>query len=119
MSKTTRRLATAAATLAVAGGVLFAAGGAASADTYRGEGHNTTTAARHDTARHDGHRWDSRRWWDRHDQRGDWYSSYRGDRYRFDGHHFSQWSDGGWRTLADDYAHHHGFDGRDLSGDRH
>jgi hypothetical protein len=107
---------TTAATLAVAGGIAFTTGGAASAATVEGGSHSPTTADRHPDS--NSHRWDGHRWWDRYNSHGDWYSQDHG-RYRFDGHRFYQWSHGKWKSVTNAYARRLGFDNRGFSGDQH
>src|SRR4051812_4489735 len=117
MSKLTRRFATTTATIAVAGGVIFAAGNAASA-AVESPAHTAAIDAGHSAARPDSadHRWDGHRWWVRYGGHGDWYSTDHGVRYRFDGHRFYQWNDGRWKPLSADAARHRGLDRGDFSG---
>ena len=44
----------------------------------------------------------------------------RGERYRFDGHRFYRWFNGGWRAVSFDYArsHHYDRNHRDRDYDR-
>jgi hypothetical protein len=122
MSKITRRMATTAATLAVAGGVLFTTGGAASAATHDGENHSGAVATRDHrdhAARPDNLVWDGHRLWHRYTRNGDWYSTDHGDRYRFDGHRFYRWKDGKWKAVTSDYARRHDFDRGDFSTKGH
>ncbi|SDJ45966.1 hypothetical protein [Nonomuraea jiangxiensis] len=116
MKKITWRLASAAATLAVTGGILFSTGGAAAAATGQVEG--VSVAATSVTARHGGYlqRWDGLRWWYRYSGHGDWYSAGHGERYRFDGHRFYRWDDGKWKPVSAAYARHHSLDRDDLNG---
>ena len=92
--KITRSLATAAATLAIAGGIIASTGGAASASTTA----TAATAAKIVTVSASDH----------------------GERYRFDGHRFYRWFDGGWRSVSFDYArsHHYDRNHRDRDYDR-
>jgi hypothetical protein len=112
MGKTTRRLATAAATLAVAGGIAFTTGGAASAATVSATSAHTmsqsTTTADRRPATNSRH-WDGHQWWDRNGSHGDWYSNDHGHRFRFDGHRFYEWFHGRWKPQSNAYARHHGF----------
>ncbi|MFC6080431.1 hypothetical protein [Sphaerisporangium aureirubrum] len=123
MSKITRRLATAAATLTVAGGILLSTGGAASAATsasvdggVRDHASSVSHVVRHESKNV---KWDGHRWWHRYSKHGDWYSTDHGRHYRFDGHRFYRWNDGKWKRLSNDYARHHGFDRHDFSSKHH
>ena len=119
MSKITRRLATATATLAVAGGIIFAAGGAASAATYESDSHTGTVATRQEVVKVVkvvSRSWDGHRWWSRYSKDGSFYLSIQGHRYRYDGHHFYQWSHGKWRRLTSASIRHLGFDREHFSG---
>ncbi|MEO3873782.1 hypothetical protein ABGB18_33645 [Nonomuraea sp. B12E4] len=118
MSKITLRLATAAATLAVTGGIIFTTSGAASAATSRLASPGAPIATSAEAARHNGYlqRWDGRRWWFRYASHGDWYSAGHGERYRFDGHRFYRWEDGRWKPVSASYARHHSLDRDDLYG---
>ncbi|MEV6859859.1 hypothetical protein AB0M44_02455 [Streptosporangium subroseum] len=116
MSKITRRLATATATLAAAGGIIFAAGGAASAATYESDSHTATVATRQEVVKVVSRSWDGHRWWSRYSKDGSLYLSIQGHRYRYDGHHFYQWSHGKWRRLTSASIRHLGFDHRHFSG---
>jgi hypothetical protein len=118
MTKITGRLATAAATLAVTGGIIFASTGAASAATIEPVSQAGTVAA-YQAAQHnsDSRRWDGERWWYRYNGHGDWYSSDHGDRYRYDGHRFYRWSGGKWKAVSAAYARDHSLDRNDLHGD--
>ncbi|AWS41770.1 hypothetical protein DKM19_10785 [Streptosporangium sp. 'caverna'] len=119
MSKITRRLATATATLAVAGGIIFAAGGAASAATYESDSHTATVATRQEVVKVVkvvSRSWDGHRWWSRYSKNGSLYLSIQGHRYRYDGHHFYQWSHGKWRRLTSASIRHLGFDRKHFSG---
>ncbi|GAA4586929.1 hypothetical protein GCM10023194_34450 [Planotetraspora phitsanulokensis] len=120
MSKITRRLATAAATLAITGGVVFATSGAASAATVESVSHATVSAS-HQTVRHNSNtqRWDGTRWWYRYNGHGDWYSYSHGVRYRFDGHKFYRWTGGKWKAVSTSYARQHDLNKRDFSRDWH
>jgi hypothetical protein len=119
MSKITRRLATATATLAVAGGIIFAAGGAASAATYESDSHTATVATRQEVvkvANVVSRSWDGHRWWSRYSKNSSFYLSIHGHRYRYDGHHFYQWSHGKWRRLTSASIRHLGFNHEHFSG---
>ncbi|MDP9841697.1 hypothetical protein J2853_000908 [Streptosporangium lutulentum] len=120
MSKVTRRLATATATLAITGGILFAAGGAASAATTYESGSATGAAAvRHEAVKQESRSWDGHRWWNRYSRYGDLYLVVHGDRYRFDGDHFYKWHDGKWKRLTNAAVRRLGFDRGHLSGHHH
>ncbi|MBF8191056.1 hypothetical protein ITP53_36180 [Nonomuraea sp. K274] len=121
MNNITRRLATAAATLAVTGGVVFAATGAASAATTERAGQVATVAISHQAAQNisAARRWDGERWWYRYSGRDDWYTSGNGARYRFDGHRLYRWNDHKWKVVSASYAWHHHLGGKDLRGDAH
>ncbi|MDP9841289.1 hypothetical protein [Streptosporangium lutulentum] len=95
--KITRSLATAAATLAIAGGIIASTGGAASAATAATTA-TTATASQTVAVSVSGH----------------------GERYRFDGHRFYRWFNGGWRAVSFDYArsHHYDRNHRDRDYDR-
>jgi hypothetical protein len=101
--KITRSLATAAATLAIAGGIIASTGGAASAATAT-TATTATTAAATVTA----------------SKTVAVSVSNRGERYRFDGHRFYRWFNGGWRAVSFDYArsHHYDRNHRDRDYDR-
>ncbi|MEV0399287.1 hypothetical protein [Actinoallomurus sp. NPDC050550] len=105
-----RRVATAAATLAVAGGAALALGGTASAASVQ-DAHRTTVIAHssgvavhgdnRDDDRYrdhgDGRRWDGRRVWEGHGRY--WYGS-EGRRYRVIGDRLYHWSHGTWRLVT-------------------
>ncbi|GLW06432.1 hypothetical protein Misp01_15620 [Microtetraspora sp. NBRC 13810] len=125
MGKITRRVITTAATLAVAGGIVFTSGGAASAATAGETTARTAAVTAAVTVRHsawhntDTRRWDGRRLWIRAHAHGDWFSSDHGNHYRYDGHRFYRWSGGKWRVVSSDYARRHGFDRRDFRPAKH
>ncbi|GAB3981642.1 hypothetical protein GCM10029978_083140 [Actinoallomurus acanthiterrae] len=99
-----RRVATAAATLAVAGGAALALGGTASAASVQ-DAHRTTVIAHssgiavHGDNRADDRyrdhrdgRWDGRRAWERHGSES--------RRYRVIHHRLYYWSHGAWRLVT-------------------
>ena len=100
MKKITRSLATAAATLAIAGGIIASTGGAASAATATTAAATAATVTASQTVAVS--------------------MSDRGERYRFDGHRFYRWFNGGWRAVSFDYArsHHYDRNHRDRDYDR-
>lgn len=104
MNKIVKRMSTAAATLAVAGGILIAGTGAASASTNVRAGDSivvTHVGDRQESAlRH----WDGHRQWYRHSGRGYWYGADHGRKFRYDGHRFWVWSGGKWRPVSKKYA---------------
>ncbi|MCO6008193.1 hypothetical protein NE236_24750 [Actinoallomurus purpureus] len=121
-----RRVATAAATLAVAGGAALAVGGTASAASIQ-DAHRTTVSAyssstvvhsdnrdddryrdHGDARRWDERRWDERRWDDRRWERvgHHWYGG-ESRRYRVIGHRLYYWNHGTWRLVT---WHTHGRD---------
>ncbi|MDP9844075.1 hypothetical protein J2853_003286 [Streptosporangium lutulentum] len=103
MYKLTRSLATAVATLAIAGGVIASTGGAASAATAAATAAATTAVATVANASVTMN------------------TLNRGGRYHFDGHRFYRWSGGRWSAVSFDYArdHHYSRDHRDRGFNRH
>jgi hypothetical protein len=105
------------ATVAVAGGILFASENAASAsvgsESHQGNVvvHQVTQSSSSDHRSNDHSRGNA--------GHSGYYFTDHGHRFRYDGHRFYQWIGGKWRAVSADYARHHGFDHKHGSSKGH